>query len=305
MKSRGHTFWSIACAVACSAGPINMGCAQPNPVVTALPLPPLAPLRSPVESFRTLLVLPAAERRAQLATRPADVRQKILDKLREYQDLTPDERELRLKATELRWYLKPLMTAPATNRPAQLALIPESLREMVAIRIEQWDKFPAAIQQLMLTNQVGPGYLASGSAVEFPPSPRNAIHKQLQDRFNRLFELTPGEKEKVLATLSDAERQQMEKTLAAFAQLTPIQRKQCLVSFAKFANLSPGERQEFLKNVDRWAQMSAAERQSWRDLVSIAPKVPPLPVLTRKPPPMPPPAGNPRVTPGAFSTNGG
>jgi hypothetical protein len=214
------------------------------------------------------------------------VRQKLIDKIREYQSLTPEERDLRLKATELQWYLKPLMTAPATNRTAQLEVIPENVRDLVAVRLKQWDALPPTIQQLMLTNHAGPEYFVGGVATNnFPPTPPGLIRNRLLDRYNRLFELTADEKEKVLASLSEVERRQMEKTLAAFKQLNPQQRAQCVQSFAKFSELSPAERREFLKNAERWAQMTPAERQAWRELVSTAPKIPPLPQLL---PPLPP-----------------
>jgi hypothetical protein len=275
-----------------------------NAPFTPPPVPPVPTMKSPVDSFRTLLVMPAADRQEHLATRPADVQKKLVDKIREYQALTPDERELRLKATELRWYLKPLMSAPATNRAAQVKLIPENLREMVAARIEQWDKLPAAIQQIILTNQHAATYITLGPPrPPGIPSPAGKIRTSLQQRFNQLFELTPSEKEKVLATLSDAERRQMEKTLESFGKLNPIQRRQCVTSFTKFAAMSPAERQEFLKNAQRWSEMSPAERQSWRELVNAAPKMPPLPQITiRRPPPLP---VNPHKSPAAVTTNGG
>lgn len=287
------TALGLACLTAAQAQ------ANRNP---APPMPPAPVMKSPVDSFRALLVLPSAERREQLASRPPEVRQKILAKIQEYQVLSPEERELRLKVTELRWYLQPLLKTPATNRTAQLALIPDPLRDLVATRITQWDKFPPALQELMLTNQLAPNYLVSGSPTNLPPLPTVKLREKMSQRFNQFFELTAPEKEKVLTSLSDPERRQMEKTLAAFANLTPAQRQQCVVSFSKFASLTPEEQQEFLKNAARWAQMSPQERQSWRELVSAAPKVPPLPHLTRKTPPLPP---NPFKPAGAPTTNGG
>ena len=261
-------------------------------------------MKSPVDSFRTLLVMPATDRKEHLASRSADVQKKLVEKIREYQGLSPDERELRLKVTELRWYLKPLMAVPATNRDAQVKLIPENLREMVTARIEQWDKLPSAIQQIILTNQHGATYVTLGPPMPPGiPSPAGKIRVSFQQRFNQLFELTPSEKEKILATLSDAERHQMEKTLESFGKLSTIQRRQCVASFTKFAGMSPDERQEFLKNAQRWSEMSPAERQSWRELVSAAPKMPPFPQITIKRPP--PPPVNPHNAPAAVTTNGG
>lgn len=268
------------------------------------PTPPAMPvLKSPVESFRALLVMPASDRKEHLATRSSEVQRKLVEKIREYQLLTPDERELRLKATELGWYLKPLMSSPATNREAQLKLVPENLRDMLSSRLEKWDKLSPVVQQIVLTNQHGAGYIATGNASPpAPPLPSEKIRAAFQNRFEKLFELTPVEKEKVLATLSDAERHQMEKTLESFTKLTPLQRRQCVVSFSKFAGMSTAEQQEFLKNAQRWSEMSPAERQSWRDLVSAAPKLPPLPTISIKRPPLP---VNPSRPPAAITTNGG
>jgi hypothetical protein len=261
-------------------------CAGTDQPAILPPVPPLVIMRSPVDTFRALLVMPAADRKAQLAARPPTVRQKLLEKIREYQSLTPEERDLRLKATELQWYLKPLMTFGATNRAAQLEVIPESIREMVAVRIKQWDALPPSIQQLMLTNQAGAEYVVSGVQTNsFPPAPPGLIRNRLLERYNRLFELTAAEKEKVLATLSEAEQRQMQKTLQAYERLTPGQRSQCVRSFVKFSELSGAEQQEFLKNAERWSQMTPAERQAWRELVSAVPKFPPLPQLL---PPLPP-----------------
>lgn len=271
---------------------------------SAPPMPPPPTMKSPVDSFRALLVLPSTERRSQLASRTPEVRQKILAKIQEYQNLPADERELRLKVTELRWYLEPLLKSPGTNRAAQLSLIPENLRELVATRITQWDKFTPALQQMLLTNQAAPNYLVSGTPTNRPPLPPVLqLREKISQRFNGFFELTAAEKEKVLTSLSEPERRQMEKTLAAFEKLSAAQRQQCLVSFSKFASLSAADQAEFLQNAARWAQMTPEERQAWRELVSRAPKVPPLPSLTRQSPPLPP--ANPYRPAAAPTTNGG
>ena len=114
--------------------------------------------------------------------------------------------------------------------------------------------------------------------------------RKIAANVNQFFALTPEEKQSALDTLSDAERQQMEKTLQAFGQLPPDQREECERAFAKFAGMSASEKEEFLRNARRWAQMSPADRQAWRDLVKNVPEWPPLPpgFITPPPPPMPP-----------------
>lgn len=290
----------IALGFALLLGQVEPLRAATNQLAVLPPVPPPVPMRSPVDAFRALLVMPVAERKAQLAVRPPEVRQKLVDKIREYQALTPEERDLRLRATELQWYLKPLLTTGATNRATQLEAIPENLREMVAVRIKQWDAIPPVLQQQMLTNQAGAEYVVTGIKTDLPPHPSVFIHKRLLERYDRLFELTPTEKEQVLATLSEVEQRQMQKTLEAYQRLTPTQRGECVRSFARLSQLSAAERQEFLKNAERWAQMTPAERQAWRELVSWAPKIPPLPQLL---PPMPP--GRPKNIQSNLSVNGG
>jgi hypothetical protein len=279
---------------------LSPGFADTNRVM----LPPALPtMRSPVDSFRVLLALPTAERKQYLTNRTVAVQARLVEKIREYQALTPEEREMRLTATEVRWYLLPLMSAPATNRAAQLALIPARARELVATRLQQWDQLAPPVQQRLLTNQQTVAYFAGGEAgTNSPVSPADQIRGKLQGRFNRLLELTAGEKEKVLRSLSDAERRQMEKTLTAYGKLTTGQRQQCLVSFTKFATMSLAERQEFLKNAERWSQMSPGERQAWRELVSTAPSRPPLPIIKLPIPPSP--RSRNRSLP-SMATNGG
>jgi hypothetical protein len=104
------------------------------------------------------------------------------------------------------------------------------------------------------------------------------------------------EKKKTLNTLSDAERQQMEKTLETFGKLPPVQRLKCIRAFTEFAGMSAQEKQDFLKNAQRWSQMSPKERQTWRDLVTHVPEWPPLPSALIMPP-MPPPPIDQRRTP--------
>ena len=278
----------------------TLGWAQTNPVVTP-PSPPT--LKSPVDAFRALLVMPAAERRQFLATRNTNVQEQLIQKIREYQALSTEQLELRLRATELRWYLQPLMRSPATNRSTQLTLIPAGIREMVADRLQQWDRMPLAVQQMFLTNDQAVGYLARlDTPTNYPPLPTVAIRERVMERVNRLFDLTPGEKDMVLATLSEAERQQMEKTLKSFETLSPSQRRQCLISFKQLTEMSATERQEFLKNAERWSQMTPQQRQSWRELVSAAPNMPPAPFIQV---PQPPGPLNPRKAGASATTNGG
>ena len=250
------------------------------PAATNL-MPPLPQMQSPVNFFRQLLAMSPRERVDSLTNRPPEIRARILAKVREYQALGPDERELRLRATELRWYLTPLLRAPPAGREARLAQVPEELRGLIQTRLGQWDILPPPLQSEFLASDKMLHYFAG---VETTNQPAITPEQQtLTEQFNRFFELTAVEKKEALKTLSAAERRQMEKTLQSFEQLPPSQRLLCVRNYAKFTGLSAAERAEFLKNADRWSQLSPQERQAWRELVARVPQWPPMP-----PVPVPP-----------------
>lgn len=265
-----------------------------SPPANLIPQP-----HSPVDFFRQLLAMPAKERENYLTNKPPEIRARILSKVSEYLALDPNERELRLSATELRWYLLPLLHDAATNREARLKSVPDNLRGLVESRLEQWDALPPAFQKEFLDNERTLRYFTrvetTNSAIDrhFAPDESDtarwnalsAVERQkITNQFNQFFELTADEKQKTLGTLSDAERAQMEKTLQAFDKLPGQQRFQCIHAFTEFASMNGKDRAEFLKNAERWSQMSPKERQAWRDLVANVPQWPPLPIM----PPVPP-----------------
>lgn len=253
-----------------------------SPTVTNL-VPPVPVASSPVNFFRQLLAMSPAERNNSLTNRPPESRARIQAKVREYLALSPDERELRLRSTELRWYLTPLMSTPPDQRGAALAQVPPELRGLAKSRLEQWDILPPPLQQEFLANDK---VLHSFAHVETTNRPaENPEQQKIAGQFNQFFEFTPAEKQQTLATLSEAERAQMEKTLQSFEQLPPQQRRECVLNYAKFAGMSRDERAEFLKNAESWSKMSPAERQTWRDLVDHVPLWPPEPPAV--PPPIP------------------
>lgn len=250
--------------------------------------------KSPVELFRELLAMTPDERDVFLTNRPPEIRVRILAKVAEYEALDPNERELRLRATELRWYLMPLLRESPTNRAAQLALVPADLRDLVQNRLDEWTILPPSLKDEFLENERILRYfahvdLSNNPAEDSGPAPSDAERahwnalseperRQIANGFNQFFSLTPDEKQAALNTLSEAERRQMQKTLQMFDQMPVSQRAECISAFAKFASMSAPEKAEFLKNAERWSAMSPAERQAWRDLVVNVPQWPPLPI---------------------------
>ncbi len=278
-------------------------------------IPPLpSATKSPVAVFRELLAMSLGERRAFLTNRPPEAQQRILAKVREYETMRPDDRELRLRVTELRWHLLPLMSQAPTNRAAQIAALPEDYRQLVEDRLRLWDILPPALRKELLENEATLQFFTELNNTTSEAQQRKMLENMPADRrqrleaaitkwnsmpeterrkivlrFNQFFDLNDRERQKTLNTLSEPERRQMEKTLAHFEQLNARQRAECIRSFEKFAGLSLEERQQFLKNAERWKLMSPEERDSWRHLVSKLALQPLMPVRIPPPPiPMPP-----------------
>jgi hypothetical protein len=296
MSPLWRKLFCLASAVLCS---LSLQ-AQSTTNITAI-----APVKSPVTIFREMLAMSPEDRRATISIYPPENQKRIIEKLDEYQMLPDELRERRLRETELRWYLRPLMDEPRTNRTARLALIPEEERSLVEERLQMWDVLPPDLKQQWTNDDMVADYFAQ---IQSDPDHRDVILSNAPvDRraelekglehweqmsggerqkallgFNKFFELPPEEEEKTLDTVSDEERQQMQQTLDAYKNLSPQQRAQCIRSFEKFANMSVAERNQFLKNVERWNEMTPEERQKWRDLVTVAPILPPPDASPRK-----------------------
>lgn len=279
--------------------------------------PPPPKPASPVAYFRKLLVMTDSERLAELANRPEAQRAGLEAKIEQYASMPANERELRLRATELRFFLLPLMRLPRDQREARLKSVPEDIRELVEDRLAQWDLIPPGFKEELLQNQAA---LQLFSRMN-PQSPPNAdelmaqlpasrtaemdadmdrwqalspkVQSQLLKGFNHFFQLTTDEQERTLRTLSPEERTAMQKTLRQYDALPTAQRIACIRAFQKFVLLPPGERAQFLKNADRWQAMSPEDREQWRTVVDQLAQMPPLPpgvepVLIQDTPPLPP-----------------
>ena len=294
-RSRQARWWLALCTAgqlaifhlsASAAGSTNPPSPATMGAVPAILIPP--PPESPVVYFRQLLTMAPKERSDSLTNRAPEVRARILDKVGEYLALDPNERELRLRATELRWYLMPLFQTAPADRAAVLVQVPDELRELVTSRLARWDVLPPQMQKEFLDND---HVLRSFAHIETTNAAATSPNQQkISDQFNRFFEFTPEEKQMALNTLSAAERAQMEKTLSIFDTLSPAQRTQCIRAFTEFAGMSPQDRAVFLKNAESWSKLPPKERQAWCDLVTEVPKWPPVPSALLMPPmpPMPP-----------------
>jgi hypothetical protein len=262
--------------------------------------PPVVDIsRSPVQEFRELLVASDSQREMLLLIRPPGLREPIEAKVRAYLALPENERELRLQATELHYYLKVLL--PLTNWSQVVTQIAEPMQTVVRDRLTTWQIMPPDMRTNLMDDEHVLSYfsqlatLTSAQRRELikgmSPEERKKLEaaiagwrtrpeaerRQAFAMFNQFFTLHAEERAKALSHLSDAEREAMQVALDAFADLPDERRQVCIRSFEKFANMSLEERQEFLKKADAWRRMTPAERDQWRKVVEAVPELPPLP----------------------------
>ena len=140
-----------------------------------------------MDFFRQLLAMTPDERENFLTNRPPEIRARILAKVDEYEALDPNERELRLRATELRWYLMPLLRNRPTNRAARLAQMPDDIRELVQARLEQWAILPPPLQQEFLENERILRYFAHVDVSNSPPENSGRAPSEADARIGTRF----------------------------------------------------------------------------------------------------------------------
>lgn len=279
-------------------------------------LPPAPQPASPVAYFRELLVMTDSERFAELAKRPEPLRAGLQAKIDEYTAMPATDRELRLRATELRFFLLPMMRLSLEEREVRLEAVPENLRELVEERLVQWSLIPPTFQRQLMENQAAlqlfsrmhPDSAANADELigQLPTSRiarmeddfarwqslSDGERTQLLKGFNHFFQLTAAEKKRTLRTLSPEEQMSMEKTLRKFETLPLAQRQACIQGFQQFMLMPPSEQTKFLKNADRWQAMTPEDREQWRTVVNQLSSMPPLPpgvkpVLVQDTPPLP------------------
>jgi Spy/CpxP family protein refolding chaperone len=288
--------------------------AQSSPPEPSHPIPPAPPSlqTSPVQFFRKLLAMDEPQREAALTNRSPAQRKILIQKLHEYDLLPPEAREIRLRQTELRWYVQTLIKIPSSDRATRLDQVPETDRPLIVERLRQWDELPADVQKQFLDNQEAvSAYLERKTSPVSTPLPaptarqiqldREMKHlenlpqdqrQKMCDLFQKFFDLDPRQKQKTLGVLTESERLQIEHNVSSYTHLPPDQRTQRISSFKRLVTMAPEDRETFLKNAAQWQRLSPKERELWRHLVSKLPPMPPTPpglkVKAAQLPPIPP-----------------
>lgn len=290
---------SLSLSVLCLAGMLqaqvaDSGIRRPEP-------PALPPRKAPAQQFRELLAASPEQRTEYLARKSPKSREVIEAKLREFEALSPEQRELRLRVAQLQYFLSPLLAVEPAARTNLLSVVPDEDLPLIQQRLRAWDALPSEARRDILESErslshfvrletTDPAQLVA-VVQQAPAAARPEIEAQLQrwlalapdERarktagFQRFFDLTEAERDRTLRQLSSTDRAQMEQTLASFENLPAEQRDHCVRAFRKFARMSAAERAEFLRNAQKWQTLSASERDAWRRVVQRVMDQPPLP----------------------------
>jgi len=284
----------------------NLAAGQPAPDSRPAPLPPLS---SPIDLFRKLLATNASGRAQFMAGRSTRLREYLESTIRDFEALSADERNAKLQALELRWYMPQVMRLKPTERAPRLETIPEPIRSLIQQRLLQWDVLPPQLQKQVLDNETAIKFFErpeqageSRNALDaMSAAQRSDLEKRYKDwmalpedqrrqivrRFDEFVGMSENAKSNTLTRLTNTDYAQMQQTFSQFGNLSKEQRVQAIQGFKKFAELSPAEQVAFLKTAERWRTMSEKDRELWRNVVARAQAV-----RTNAPPPLP---GNARL----------
>jgi hypothetical protein len=256
---------------------------------------------SPVEYFRGVLGMTPAQRERALAAKSPEEKRAILEKVKEYEAMPREVREARLRQTELHWQLMTLLRMDPAQRQQVLKKISPLDLPLILGPLSQWNELPEATRKALLENerfiatyvewQVRSPADQEQILKKLPAARRSYFTDELKRwqalpenqrtelcaQFQRFFVMSGQEQRQTISTLSETERQQMERALRDYADLAPAQRQHCINSFGKFVAMDPGERVQFLQNAEKWEAMTVHERALWRTLVGELPPTPPPP----------------------------
>lgn len=269
--------------------------------------PPQPVESTPVDYFRQLLAAKGEDRERLLATRPAAQHAQFRAILQEYERCTPEERERRLQALELRYRITATLRLAPAARTQAVARLSESVRPLVQDRLNYWNQLAPDVQRDLLANErlmrivtsVSLGRTAAiGTALSsnelgrveaavrdwnnLPEGKRVAA----EDAFRKVFESGSARSVEGKAW-TEMEQDEIRRALARFKHLSPVQRSICIRNVPKLAGMSPAERAEFLRSAEEWREMTAEERQAWKNMVKRSPVLPPFPPGFRTQPPLP------------------
>lgn len=268
-----------------------------NETHSSVPLPIIAP--PPGEVFRSIMEMKEDERELYLKDKSLAEQRYIKEKIAEFLNLNPFEREVKFRVWNLRYYFGIVAQIPIQARVQWLNQIPEPYRSALEERLKEWDLLSEDIKKEIISNSRLLEFLVPAfNEPPLPPLPNTKlllVNQDLEKELAHWKELSTEHRQKILdkfrelltlrvqeiADLIKQTHPHMEKLKSLLIKISDLpdpEKTNCLKALEHFLQMNVEEQEKFLKKAEFWMSLTPQQRQAWKKLLSDIP-MPPLPPI--------------------------
>nr|MBI1231025.1 hypothetical protein [Cytophagales bacterium] len=232
---------------------------------------------SPIEHFRFILNLSSEDLEKYIVRQKPHVQAILRKKVEEYASLSIAEKDFRLRATELHYYLDSLLEHNSTVSLASLPPLPESLREEIMRAVHFWNNLSNAQRDLLFTKKATISYLVSLSSENAPPMPVNrpAMSSEWANLYH--FLQLPYEKQKdFLGSHKLNKAPKMQKVLEAFSKMSMDEKERSANALVCFLSFPRDLQDRVSDGLTHWNSLDPSERTVWREIAGRSPTIVPM-----------------------------
>lgn len=233
--------------------------------------------QSPVSHFRTILLKEKSERESFVIRQTPPVQSVLRRKIKEYEAMPATEREFRLTATELHYYLDPIFV---DNRPVStqsISGIPPHLKVYANRAVGFWNQLETAHRDLLLSKKEAVSYLVG---ISYRSKTLESLTPKPSKEWNGLYHfllLSEENQEKFCRYHGLQISPEMNELLGYLNKLDMEKRKRCAHAFVCYLSFPSDLKNRFQSGVNDWAAKKPYERSIWREIAGKYPKINPVP----------------------------
>lgn len=233
--------------------------------------------KSPVAQFRDLLSYSEDQQRAFVIKQAPEIQSILSSKLDEYRNLPSAQREFKLVATELHFYLDPVLKSHENIDRTLFSQAPSHVQHYLNMAVEFWNGLSIPHRDLLLSKKAAVSYLISlsyksGESQSYDPS---------KSEWDGLYSflLMPSDQQKAFLDSVDVNPSgTINKILTAFENLDEEERKRCAHAFVCYLSFPPQLKKQLNDGLHSWAEKPPIERSLWREIAEKYPKITPIPL---------------------------
>lgn len=233
---------------------------------------------SPISKFRTILNWSPEERSQFVKKQPANVQRILERKIMEYEALSESQREFRLIATELHFYLDPLLVGNRNIDPSAVQEVPPHLRKYIDQSVGFWNRIKPAHRDLLLAKKEAVSYLISISSRLYDLEKLMPKPAPEWDNLYNFLQLPHNKQLSFMKAYQIKPSIEMEKLLVAFQGLEDEEKRNCAHAFVCYLSFPNNLKTQFVDGLAEWSQKKPSERSIWREIASKYPRIRPVPV---------------------------